>query len=61
VQDALVIMARAYRELGITELADDAVRVLRINYPDSPELARLENRSVSAAGPVDHEPFWKFW
>jgi outer membrane protein assembly factor BamD len=61
VQDALVIMARAYRELGITELADDAVRVLRINYPDSPELARLENRSVSAAEPVDHEPFWKFW
>jgi outer membrane protein assembly factor BamD len=58
VHDALVIMARAYGELGMNDLADDTMRVLQLNYPDSPELARLENRPVPDQ---DDEPFWKFW
>ncbi len=44
VPDALVILVRAYRELDADDLADDALRVLRLNYPDHPELARLEKR-----------------
>lgn len=31
---ALKTMIKAYRELGLTELADDAYRILRQNYPD---------------------------
>lgn len=35
IPDALVIMVKAYRKLGINELADDALKVLKLNYPDS--------------------------
>ena len=34
VSDALVIMARAYRQMGLTDLAADVDRVLRLNYPE---------------------------
>ena len=60
VQDALVIMARAYKKMGENDLAADTVRVLRLNYPDNPELAALENRPGPAAGQSD-KSFWKFW
>jgi outer membrane protein assembly factor BamD len=42
VPEALVILANAYRALGIPDLADDAVRVLRHNFPDHPALASLQ-------------------
>ena len=42
VPDALVIMARAYRKLGTDDLADDALRVLALNYPDHPDLEVLQ-------------------
>jgi outer membrane protein assembly factor BamD len=32
--DALAIMVQAYRKLGINDLADDALKVLQLNYPD---------------------------
>ncbi len=41
VPDALVLMARAYRALGLHDLADDALRVLRRNHPGHPALAEL--------------------
>jgi outer membrane protein assembly factor BamD len=44
VPEALAIMVRAYRKLDVDTLADDALRVMRLNYPDHPELARLEKR-----------------
>ena len=31
--DALVVMIQAYEKLGMQELAQDARRVLRLNYP----------------------------
>lgn len=34
--DALGLMVKSYRILGLTELADDSLRVLRTNYPDHP-------------------------
>jgi outer membrane protein assembly factor BamD len=40
VPDALIMMVRAYRELRMNSLADDALRVLRLNYPDNPALAQ---------------------
>jgi outer membrane protein assembly factor BamD len=41
VPDSLVIMVRAYRKLGMDKLADDALRVLRLNYPDNPDIPAL--------------------
>ena len=34
VSDALAVMTIAYRELGFDDLAADAARVLKLNYPD---------------------------
>ena len=34
VSDALAVMTIAYREMGLDDLAADAARVLRLNYPD---------------------------
>jgi outer membrane protein assembly factor BamD len=60
VEDALVAMVRAYQELGAAELEDDTMRVLRLNYPDSPDIALLEDpRGYEAA--KKGKPFWKFW
>lgn len=41
--DALVLMVKAYRELELGDLANDALRVLKLNYPDHPELGELED------------------
>jgi len=43
VDDALVIMIRAYRKLEAGDLADSAMRVLQLNYPDSPEIGWLND------------------
>ncbi len=39
VEDALGMMAIAYREMGMMRLQDDTLRVLRLNYPESRYLA----------------------
>jgi len=36
VETALEIMVKAYKQLGIPKLREDALRVLRENYPDNP-------------------------
>ncbi len=60
VPDALVIMVRAYRELGATDLEADAMRVMRLNAPDSPEIALLEDpRGYERARKASSS--WKFW
>ena len=41
IPDALIIMVRAYRKLGMNDLADDALRVLRLNYPGNPDIPAL--------------------
>ncbi len=46
VPDALVVMAKAYKQLGLNDLSDDALRVLRLNYPDHPGIAQVENLVV---------------
>jgi outer membrane protein assembly factor BamD len=48
VPDALVILVRAYNKLGVDELADDALRVLEMNYPQNPDLAALSERKDPA-------------
>ena len=46
VPEALVIMAKAYKLLGLDQLSDDALRVLRLNFPDHPGIAQVENLAV---------------
>jgi outer membrane protein assembly factor BamD len=38
--DALAIMVHSYRKLGLNDLAEDSLKVLRTNYPDYPSLNR---------------------
>ena len=38
IPDALVIMAKAYKVMELTELSTDALRVLELNYPNHPGL-----------------------
>jgi outer membrane protein assembly factor BamD len=47
IPDALVLMIEAYRKLGVNDLADDAMKVLRLNYPE--QAAKIEsNRSPAS-------------
>ena len=42
VPEALVVMVKAYTELGMNDLAADSVRVLRMNYPEYEGLAEVD-------------------
>ncbi len=52
VEEALFILVQAYDALGMTDLRDDAERVLRSNFPDS-----IHFRGGKKSG----EPWWKLW
>ena len=47
---ALDVLAKSYDKLGLTQLRDDSLAVLKRTFPESPYLA--------AAPP---KPWWKFW
>jgi outer membrane protein assembly factor BamD len=49
-EGALDILAKSYDKLGLVQLRDDSLDVLRRTFPGS----------VYLAGPVD-KPWWKFW
>ena len=42
IPEALVIMIKAYRQLEAHDLADDAMKILKLNYPDLPAISELE-------------------
>ncbi|MGV2481391.1 UNVERIFIED_CONTAM: outer membrane protein assembly factor BamD, partial [Salmonella enterica subsp. enterica serovar Weltevreden] len=52
-EEALFILVQSYDKLGMTQLRDDARRVLESSYPNSDYL-----RGV-VKGRTD--PWWKFW
>ena len=60
VEGALVIMVRAYQQLKVPELADSAMRVLQLNYPDNKDIAYLNDPRGYAAARKDSE-FWGSW
>ncbi|MFN3887240.1 MAG: outer membrane protein assembly factor BamD [Aquabacterium sp.] len=55
VEEALSIMARSYDALGLVQLRDDAVRVLRQNFPES---AYLKTEEATQA---PKKPWWQLW
>ena len=52
-EEALAIMARSYEKLGMNDLRDDAMRVLKHNFPKS--------EYVSSDVKVREKAWWKFW
>jgi len=53
-EEALFIMSRSYDRLGLDQLRDDAQRVLRQNFPQSPYLTAEGLRQKERA-------WWQFW
>jgi outer membrane protein assembly factor BamD len=51
-EEALFIMVKAYDQLGLSQLRDDAERVMRRNFPNSEYYVRGLNKK---------EPWWKLW
>jgi len=51
-EEALFIMIKAYDALGIPDLRDDAARVMKLNFPDSPYYKGPVKRDVA---------WWKLW
>jgi len=51
-EEALFIMVKAYDALGLTDLRDDAERVMRRTFPNSEYYVRGLERK---------EPWWKLW
>ena len=51
-EQALALMVRAYDALGITDLRDDTVRVLRKNFPNSAYLSAYQ---------TSERPWWRLW
>ena len=52
IEEALYIMGESYDKLGLTQLRDDARRVLDKNFPDS---------QFASNGGKNKKPWWKIW
>jgi outer membrane protein assembly factor BamD len=52
-EEALFILVRCYDQLGLTQLRDDAARVLRASYPAS----TIDEQGLAAK----KTPWWQFW
>lgn len=55
-EEALAIMVRSYDKLGLTELRDDADRVLRKSFPNSSYAG-----GTGTNGPVRDRAWWQLW
>ncbi|MCS6786116.1 MAG: outer membrane protein assembly factor BamD [Thiobacillaceae bacterium] len=54
-EEALYLMAASYDRLGLADLRDDALRVLKLNFPNSPYLTGQDPIAAK------ERPWWKFW
>ncbi len=54
-EEALYVMAMSYDRLDLTDLRDDALRVLRLNFPASPYLTGQDPKASK------ERAWWKFW
>ncbi|AKU21345.1 outer membrane protein assembly factor BamD [Massilia sp. NR 4-1] len=53
IEEALFIMIRSYEKLGNTVLRDDALRVFKLNFPNS--------KFLDENGVKEERKWWKFW
>jgi outer membrane protein assembly factor BamD len=56
VEEALYIMAESYNQLGLVQLRDDALRVLKQSFPESGYLSGQAGLLASTK-----KPWWKLW
>lgn len=56
IPDALVMMVKGYRLMGIEDLANDALRVLELNYPDNEALVELKADKGPAQPSAEQKP-----
>lgn len=52
-EEAMAIMAMSYDKLGLEDLRNDTLRVLKMNFPDSPWL--------TGEGGKSEKPWWRMW
>ena len=67
VEEALSLMARSYDQLGLTELRDGSLRVLRQSFPSSRFLTQTAsadttpNADTSGNTEAAPKPWWQLW
>ncbi len=52
VEQALVVLVQSYDVMGLTELRDDAEKMLKLNFPDT---------KYSLANPFTSRKWYQFW
>ena len=52
-EEGLLILVQAYDKLGMTDLRNDAERVMKTNFPDS--------KYLNGKAPVKNVPWWQIW
>ncbi|MDE3020637.1 MAG: outer membrane protein assembly factor BamD [Pseudomonadota bacterium] len=52
-ENAMILLAQAYRKLGLTHLASDSLKVLNQNFPD--------NKAIDQSKVLSSKHWWKFW
>ena len=57
--DALAIMVYSYQKMGLDDLAEDSLTILRANYPDYPSLNR-KGQFIGAPRISQRNAFYKF-
>lgn len=61
-EDALVVLVAAYDAMGLTQLRDDAQRVLSASFPKARhQVGGQSSPSDSADATTATKPWWKFW
>ena len=64
IEEALAILVKSYDAMGMTQLRDDAQRVLKASFPNAPQQAGgqpapTDTTDADAADAT--KPWWKFW
>ena len=55
IPDALVLLVKGYRLMGLDDLATDSLRVLEMNYPEHPALVELKTGKTPAEGNAEQQ------
>lgn len=58
IPDALTVLARAYKVMELSQLSQDALRVLEINYPNYPGLYEVRNIVVGEKSDTEDDDGW---
>jgi len=63
-EEALIVLVAAYDAMGMTQLRDDAQRVLKASFPNASQQAGgqpAQTDTTDADATDATKPWWKFW